>query len=342
MNGLPKGICLDHGYIQVRIQHAGILRTKNFGKDSPFAREMASIYLAERRKEILMGKCGMTPPAPKRRFKEVCALWLPLWRKEADGDGRPIHSELSIYERERTINKVLIPAFGDKWFDEITTPMVEDWREGLLADQERGISGTTINRYQGPLSAIFTDTMKWVEAGKIKPAFALPAKNPCLSATWAKNKVRDRVLTQYELRKLKNAFFSLNDADGWSICKMALKSTLSMADLKALDTGDTIDTQRTKTGVPVNIPIQVKVMFQWKNWRRRWEAAREAAGLVDVQFRDLRKTGINMIAGRHDTKLVSQYAGHASVKTTEGIYTQVLHEKLRPLAEDLESQVESI
>lgn len=331
---LPRGLKCDHGYIQVQL-HAKALGSayyKNFGPHTKDNQSVAEIHLSDKRKELLLGKAGMTPELPEKLFKAVVPLWFAVWKQERDGDGRLMHDDVSIYERERTLKKELIPAFGDIPFHLLKTPKIEDWRESLVI--KRGLSGTTVNRYQGPLSAIYTDTIKWVKAGKIKPAFKLPTENPCIAATWAKNKVRKRLFSDYELRKLHMAFVQLNDLDGWEICKLALKSVLSLKDLKQLEIGAVIDTERSKTGVPIRLPITVLTKYDFSNWRKRWEKARGVAGLADAQFRDLRKTGLNNATGRgFDQKLVSQFAGHSSVKTTEAVYQLRVDEKLKPIIE---------
>jgi hypothetical protein len=336
---LERGLKCDHGYIQVRLGHIGVCQ--NFGPHTKEAEEVAKIALAELRKRILMGKAGIVIEDPQITFAEAARMSLPFWQKTRDGDGRFLHNENAFYEHKRVIDKELIPVFGRTLFDEVKTPDIEDWREKLVV--QRGISGTTVNRYQGVLSGIFTDMITHVKAGKVKPPFRLPTENPCLNATWAKLKKRVRVLSEYELKKLHLAFVTLADPDGWEICKLALKSILSLKDLKALEVGSVIDTERSKTGVPIHLPITVLAKLNFSNWRKRWEAARKEAGLVDAQFRDLRKTGFNSLTGRgFDQKLVSQYGGHASVKTTESVYQLRLPEKMKPLAEAQEVWVEGL
>jgi len=351
---LPRGMRCDHGYIQVRLDHMNICR--NFGAHTKDSEEAAFIFLGECRRRIALGKAGVVFEAPQISFAKACDISLPFWQNERDADGRLMHSEAAVYERIRVIEKELKPVFGKINFDELTTQQVEDWREILTT--ERGVSGTTVNRYQGVLSGIYSDLMKYVKAGKIKKAFRLPAENPCLAATWAKIKTRKVIWTDYQLKKLKLSFMQLGDADGWEICKLALKSVLSLSDLKALEIGQMIDTERSKTGVPVRLPITVLTKLNFVNWRKRFEAARDLAGVtvykevdgkrvVDQDqtptLRDMRKSGINALTGKgYDQKLVSQYAGHSSVKTTESVYQLRIDEKLKPLADDLEAWVSGL
>lgn len=336
---LEKGLRCDHGFIQVLIQASSRTVCKNFGLHTKDSQLVASIFLAEKRKEVLNGMIGIEPELPKKRFDDVSEAWYQVWSNEKSPEGLKIHSKESCYKVQWTLNKVLKPVFGKHLFDAINSVDVEKWRVKLMSG---GLSGGAANRYQSILSSIFSHTMKWVETEKIKPGFKLPVKNPCTAVEMSPAGKRKRIPTDYELKKLKNAFFQLNDTEGWEICKLALKSVLSMKDLRALEIGQEINIERSKTGVAVNLPITNLVKLNWFGWRTRWEKARDLAKLSWLQFRDLRKKGINMLKGRHNIKLVSEYAGHADVKTTEGSYTIPQIEQLAPLARDIEEQVESI
>lgn len=336
---LQRGLRIVRGYIQIRLMHEGRYYHKNFGVDSPLARELAVIHLAEKRKEILMGKFGISPELPSKTFAELVPLYMTWWKAEKKGDGAPKHSASSIVERQRTFDVTLTPYFGPMKFESIRTIDVEKWREKLLA---KGNIGTSINRYMVPLGDMFTEMAKAVAVERVD-AFKLPALNPCTNATKAELRVRERILSDYELRKLHLAFTTLNDPDGWEICLLALQSVLSPKDLRKLEIGSTIDIKRSKSNVPINIPITILQALNWTNWRKRWEAARTEAGLEDVQFgRDLRKTGGNQALGNFDVKLVSQYFGHSTIKTTEQSYTMVNREKMRPIAEFLTSWVKGL
>lgn len=339
MGDLPRGVRIDKGYVQVRIEHDGIRYMKNFGRDSKLGRELAIIHLAEKRKEFLLGKAGIAPELPSKPFREVAEIYYTLWSAEIDPNGRPRHTDASKYNARLWLDKLFIPFFGDMDFDKIRPIDVQRWRDARV----KLVLGTSANREQATLGSLFSHIEMWVKSGKIKKPFKLPPENPSKFVEKAKTRKRERILTEYEARKLHLAFTGLADPDGWEICKLALQSVLSMADLRKLELGQTIDIERTKTGVPVDIPITVLVQLNWKNFRKRWEAARSEAGLSDVQFRDLRKTGINWIpAKQFGIKTVSQYAAHASVRTTEDAYILTQREELRPVAEYLKAKVDAL
>lgn len=313
--------------------------------------EYALKHLLEKRHEIRLGKFGVTKELPSKKFAEVAPIYMEMWKAQKDGDGRPKHDAKSINERQRVFDNNLVSYFGKFDFDAIRTVDVEKWREARL---KTGVLGTSVNREMVPLSDMFSEIAQAISLEKIE-AFKTPlfkvrsdkgeivVMNPCLLATKAQMRVRKVLVTDYELRKLKLAFMNLGDQDGWAICKLALKSILSEKDLRKLELGSVIDTERSKTQVPVHLPITILQKLNWHNWRKRWEAARKDGDLEHIQFRDLRKAGGNYLVGRkHDMKLVSQYHGHASVKTTEKSYTLFAQEKMKPLAEDLETWTEGL
>lgn len=336
---MSKGFRLFKGYVQSRIMHNGAIVSKSFGPDSSLAREYALKWYLDQKHEIRMGKFGIVKELSSKRFSELVPIYMKMWAGQKDGDGRAKHSQKAITERQRVFDSVLCPFFGDILVHNVRTVDIEKWREKRL---ETGVLGTSVNREMVPLGDFFSELAVAIAVERIEP-FKMPAENPCKKATKASMRKRTRLVTDYELRKLHFAFTTLEDNDGWEICKLALKSIMSEKDLRKLELGSTIDTERSKTGVPVHLPITVLQKLNWHNWRKRWEAAREEAGTVDIQFRDLRKKGGNYLVGRkHDMKLISQYHGHASIKTTEQSYALVDQEKMRPLAEDLETWVEGL
>lgn len=354
-NDLPKGVRVIRGYLQSRITHNGHVDHKHFGLDSPLARTIAEIYVAKKKEEILLGKFGLAAPKeiPSRKFAELVPVYMKLWAVQKDGDGRQKHDERAIRERQRVFDKSLTPFFGAFNFEAIRAVETNKWR---LKRLETGILGTSVNREMVPLGDMFSELIKAVAAEQT-PAMKVPDINPCKYAEKASMRVRDRIPTDYELKKIKLACktvmvkdphglhdATIGDPDAWEIIKMMLLSVLSEKDLRKLELGSTIDLERAKTGVPVNIPITMLHTLNWKNWRKRWEAIRKEAGCPDIQSRDLRKKGGNhLLEAGFELEKVSDYFGHASIRTTEQSYKiRLSHEKLRPLAEEQKRWVEGL
>lgn len=332
---MKRGLRIVRGYVQIRIMHKGQYYHKNFGADSVLARQLADIHLSEKRKEILMGRFGVVAELPVKSFGEAARLYFARWSNEKDAEGRIRHG--AAREAGRIITSNLVPYFGTRSFESIRPVDIQRWREKRL----KSVLGTSVNREQAVLSSIFSHTAQWVANGDI-PAFKLPIDpqsgnvfNPCTSVEKAPNRKRRRVLSILELKALKAACYELKDEDMWEICGMALKSLLRKKDLFNLEAGIGIETVQAKTQRGISLPVGVLRPLQYKNFRRRWDCARHAARLEDCQFRDLRKTGANLLKmKKHSQKMISEFLGHASTRTTE-IYMIDNAEHLKPLAKDL-------
>lgn len=326
-----KGIRLVHGkYVQVRIVHDGVSYTRNFGPDCPLARELADIHLSEKRKEILMGRFGISIEVPSKPFKDAANIFYSNWQKEQNPEGAPAHTPEAIKGMGYFVRN-LSEYFGKRPFESIKPLDVVRWRESRV----QAILGTSVNREQAVLSSIFNLIERLVKTEAIE-AFKLPIENPCKTVEKASSRKRQRVLSVNELKNLKTACLEADDADLWEICEMALKSLLRKKDLFNLESGIDIDTLQAKTNRPIKLPVSVLRPLRYSNFRKRWEAIRKSARLLDVQFRDLRKTGANLLKMRnHSNKMISEFLGHASTQTTE-IYMVKDTDHLKPLAKDLE------
>ncbi len=339
MSPLPKGLhVLKNGYLQLRIFSGGIPYHKNFGKDCSYARELAKIHLAEKRKEILNGKFGVMNHETKI-FAEVAEIFFKRWSEERDASGSVLRSPSNTFRARKMLNRSLLPFFGKKPYQTIAPRDIEKWR----AERLREVSGTSVNREQNLLSSIFSFIQRAIELRRIA-IFAVPDKNPCRSVDRAKLVKRERVATPYEISKLKLAAQDLGDFIGRENICLALKTALSDTDLKRLKFGDTIDTKRSKTGVRVQIPMTVMFHPDWKNWQKRWQLIRDKAGCQDLQWRDLRKTAGNLFRTLPDATLkdTKDFMGHASEKTTEEFYMQADQERMAVLAKKLAEKIDSL
>lgn len=352
MKELPKGLRIDRGYLQIRLFNDGKSYYENFGLDSEVARELATTKLNDLRKHLLLWKHKLIENHPferevkieTKKFRDVANIYFSRWSEERDPEGMPKHTEKAKTTCRYVIDGTLLPFFGSMEYDSIKPSDVKEWRTNRL----KSVLGTTANREQNVLSSIFSHIETWVKTEQIKP-FKLPIDpqtkqvcNPCEHIEKASNRKRERVLSTQELKILKEACSATNDTDLWEICKMALKSLLRKKDLMRLENGEDIDLTQAKTRVRIQLPVQVLRPLNYVNFRKRWEAIRKAASLLDCQFRDLRKTGANLLKLKnHSNKLISEFLGHTNTETTE-LYLIKNSDHLKPLAEDLEHIVESI
>lgn len=351
---MTKGLRIVRGYVQIRLMVKGAVYHKNFGPDSPLAREYALKHLLEKRHEVRMGKFGITKELPSRKFMEVANEYADKWEKERNPDGSLAHNSSETVRG--FIRGSLGLYFGGMAFDAIRPLDVVKWREKRL----KAVLGTSVNREQAVLSSIFSHVEDWVK-NEEWPAMKLPrdpasgaAMNPCASVEKAPSRKRKRVLSILELKALKEACYALKDQDMWEICGMALKSLLRKKDLFLLETSGSVDIIQSKTQVALNLPVNSKGPLNFKNFRKRWEEVRRSArlefslpdGRIDQertpQMRDLRKTGANLLKmKKHSRQMISEFLGHANLATTD-IYMVKDADHLKPLAKDLEDILEGL
>lgn len=329
---LPKGLSIANGYLRIRVFHRGIVvEDTTLGQATPKAIDDAQIYLSRIREKIRANRLNMPIKEREMKFPQVVKVFFDLWKEVRDPNGKIEHDAKAIANWRTVIDNQIMPHFESYYFDQIRPKHVMSWREKTLA---RGVGGTTANKYQAVLSSIFSYIDTWSKLETIDP-IKRPADNPCTPVEKAPMVKRERVLSPYEFQKLKNAFRKLGDFDGEQISIYMVSTCLSEADLRSLKMGQTFDSKRQKSGVSVSVPITILTQLNWTNWRKRWNNARVEAGLGDLQPRDLRKTGLNWAKGHFDNKLISEYAGHASVKTTERNYLVKQNERMLPIAEYL-------
>lgn len=344
---LDKGLSIEKGYLKLQIQYQGLTHKKWFGKATPEALTFAKEYLSRCRREILMGVFNPAKPTvlPRRKLIDIANDYFDFWKNEKDPAGAQKHDQYNISELRREIDKVWA-SLHKLWFDDIRPKRIQKWREDLLAT---GLSGSSANRYQAALSGCFDWAIKAVKLETI-PAFQLPkdpesgtAINPCVYVERAAIVTRDRIATEYEIRKLLWAAKELGDLNGLENICLALETcTVNEKDLQKYRFGDIVNIRRSKTGKAILIPITIWYIPNWVNWRKRWEAIRAKAGIDDLTWRDIRKSGGNLIKEDFDMKSVGEYMGHANEKTTEGFYMVAKQKRMGEIASKLISKVDAL
>jgi len=324
------------GYLQARIMRDGEVLTKNFGKPDSLSVEMAQEWLVTKKKEHRENKFGIVRELPRKKFEEVARTYITLWSSERDANGLFKHTQVAIHNQVWRVESVLIPHFGKKWYDTIRPVDVQNWRD----ERVKKVQGTTADKEQIALSSIYSHVKDWINLEKI-PAFKIPEINFCESVKKAPIQKRTRILTTTEGNRLHQACIQANDLDMWEMVKLALKSALRPKDMIHLEQGE-IDTIQAKTGRPIQLPVTLERVLDYTNFRKRWELVRKMAGLSDLQFRDLRKTAATFAKMKgHSNKLISEYLGHASTKTTE-LYLVPNASHLKPIADDIAALVDSL
>lgn len=102
--------------------------------------------------------------APKAipTFKAMAELWFENKKVNAGKNGKPV-KETSLDHWKNHLDTYLVPAFGDKRLDQISTPAIEAQR--LAWRDENKLSSITVNKLLTTTTAIFNEA---VRLGKVK------------------------------------------------------------------------------------------------------------------------------------------------------------------------------
>lgn len=353
MRDLPKGIRVNHGYVEVRIFPDGKQYSRTFGKDTPLARQLATIHLNEKRKEIFMGTFNVSKVG---RILVSDALDL-FFDKHFKNYQHPETNEARSKESCTNTKSIirLLKSFFEKYFvDELDVKALKEYRQQRIEFDD--LANGTVNRELVILGSMINCFRLWVESDEVKPV-RLPADksgaavNPCEVLPKLTERPRKRVASATELAALYRACFALGDAAMWSIIETELDTTLRYSDLMKLETVEVVNNQITvrqgKTGNDVNLPGIVKPVWSkvFINFRSRWEAVRDKAGCPDLQFRDIRKTGMQMLEQLgFSAEDIALTAGHSSKAITQKWYLAgtANAKKALPLVEARRALIEEI
>lgn len=236
--------------------------------------------------------------------------------------------------------------FGEYYLDAITVNTIKLYNAARLEVEQ--VAAATINRERAVLSSLFSMFKQWSKDGALKPV-RLPADNPCEGVPTLQEEPRSRVASFTELTRIKQACQELDDMELWSIVQLELKTTLRKGDLMRLHNAKTRDgavyLTQGKTSKVINLPEGMKPLaaFNFVNLYRRWVKVSERAGLPDLQFRDLRRTGADMLKKQNVTDtLIKDTLGHTNTLTTQRYLNHKDIEALKPILEARNRLVDSI
>lgn len=334
---LPRGLKCDRGYLFIRVFTEEGKYQRGCGAHTPQTEKLATMALNKVREQLFLGAFKLPKKQARWKFKQAAEYYYQ--RHFIDYRDPNTHKPRSTSTLRTTpyVLNMLVDYFGDFYFDAVTVKTVKAYKTHCV--EFEGISGATFNRRKALLSSIFGMIRQWVKEEDME-IIRLPEDNPCDFVPDLSETPRTRVASIEELKRLKAACFELNDPGLWSIIYMELDSGLRLGDLEklpqAVEKNGVVAVTQGKTGNTFYLPaiVKPKTASVFENLRKRFVAAREKAGLQDLQFRDLRKTAANMlkkIGGTLDN--MKDALGHASSKTTERHYVLPDGEKLRPLIE---------
>jgi len=252
---------------------------------------------------------------------------------------------------ETNVRVHLVPEFGNRPVNAIQGQDIDNWiRAGLKTH-----AASTIKRQLNTLRAILNDALR---TGEI-------ADNPCdkiMKLTG--DAARQRFLEPEEIVRLIASAEQispwLRDAIVWALhsgMRRGEIQELKWVDILSMPTGGNIVMlQQTKSGKPRSVICtrdMVEVLQRQSEhrvegddlvfpvskmtWRRRWEAARDLAGLPDINFHDLRRTNATHAAASGvDLRTLASRIGHTDLAMLEKHYAMVVGSAENEAAEKIQ------
>ena len=229
----------------------------------------------------------------------------------------------------------VLPRWGAKRVDEITTPEVARW---LAEKHAAGFAPATVEKIRITFNRSFELALKWGVAGV--------TKNPIRHIPRRKfSNARDRFLTSDEAARLLKATEAsinpqLSSIVGLLLLTGARKTELLTAQWQHIDLDRRVwFIPTSKTGQSRHVPLSqpaIAIITQLVRWdgcawllpnpatkkpytdiKRPWETARAAAGLPDLHIHDLRHSAASFLVNAGiDLFAVGRILGHADHKST--------------------------
>lgn len=236
---------------------------------------------------------------------------------------------------ESVLRVHLLPRWGAKRVDEITTPEVAKW---LAEKRAAGLAPATVEKIRITFNRSFELALKWGVPGVTKnPVRHIPRRKF--------SNARDRFLTSDEAARLLKATEAsinpqLSSIVGLLLLTGARKTELLTAQWQHIDPDRRVwFIPTSKTGQSRHVPLSqpaLAIISQLDRWdgcdwllpnpvtkkpytdiKHPWETARAAAGLPDLHIHDLRHSAASfMINAGIDLFAVGRILGHADHKST--------------------------
>jgi len=204
---------------------------------------------------------------------------------------------------------------GSRRLSAITPAVVVEARDRLAAKQSRlgkQLAGATVNRHLAALSALFKAAIKEFHWTKTNPVTSVSKRKEA--------KGRERFLSEPERRALLDACDASPCSALGPIVRLALATGGRRGELLSLQWANVdlerrtlrfLDTKNSESRTVPLAPTAVATLRAWRSGRvpagvvfpfkvsaleDAWHVARDAAGLGDVRFHDLRHTAASYLA----------------------------------------------
>lgn len=343
---IPQGVYEENGYTKIRIW-LGPKRNPDGSENKPYRRSMgrwcnaaiqdAKNHIDHIRRNFEKGIMPGNDPEP---------LPIPLacdTYYKRDWVENPKRSRRSVKNTSYGIER-----FKKYWRTRAWHSILPlDIELYVAARKKEGIEDITINRELALLSAMFGKIEKWVERREFGP-YLLPTKtngqtyNPAeyVSRASTVDRKRERVASNEELLKVK-IYCDRNDPDMLEIIIRAMITGLRQGDLEKVnghaDVRGILSKSREKK--LFRFPLDFSRKLHYKNFRRRWDALREACDMKDFHWHDWRHTsGTTLYILGFTLEQIRQFYGHATIEQTMD-YINLGKERLRPHVEALQGHM---
>ncbi len=325
--GVRRGAKGDTVWIKVQLPKGGVWKGKEYppgqaveiklGWKSSISWDQAIVE-----RDTLQGRADRRESlddAPVSTFQASANDWLERKRGNVQDYGTiRTHAE-----------RHLIPTFGTMRLTEITPAQIERW---VAKKRAQGLAPGYVKRMINTLKAILYDAQRAGQIDKNPAALISPVKGVG---------ARQRFLDASEIVRLLAA---AEEVEPWlpDVIVWALHSGMRRGEIQSMRWSDIRDLpaggkiallETTKSGKPRSVICtngMIEILERQAErrvegddhvfpvskmtWRRRWEKAREKAGLSDIDFHDLRRTNATQAAvSGVDLRTLADRIGHTNL-----------------------------
>jgi len=335
--GIFRGSRGDTAWVKISLPHGGIFKGKDYGPGSSLEIKLGSLsswswaQLEEKHRE-LQGKADRGELL-KEKEDVLFSDWADKCLSNAKGRLRSFRT-LKLH-----VEKHLIPTFGLKQLGAISVVDINSW----ISERLKVAKPATVKRERETLGCILSDAVKG----------GLIDENPSTKANSITGVVgRQQFLDLEEILRLLTAAENetewLGDLILWFLHSGMRKTEAlgtSWSDIRAFPNGTVIvELSNTKSGggrqvVCTKTMIEVierqrarkkdgdERLFPYAGItiRRKWQRAREAAGLSDVTMHDLRRThSTHAAAAGVDLRTLAGRIGHTDLTMLQKHYAAIV------------------
>lgn len=345
-SALPRGLICDRNYLIIRLKTNKGPYNRGCGAHTKEMEAIARIELGRIREQQYLNTFGLPSKTRRIKFDEARKLFIQKhyveWRDPSTNQPRGAKSIGATQGRFNTMGEF----FDGFYLDAISLKDLKDYRAQKLEFDD--MKAGSLNRHMADMSSLFTQFERWNMEDPHAPQIKLAPKNPCEYLPDLLETPRKRIASMEELRRLKLSCKELNDLAMWSIIETELHTSLRYSDLMKLENISVVEGQFTlkqgKTGGDISFPASAKPQWSkvFTNFQARWEKARKQAMCCDLQFRDLRRTGLQMLEKTFTVDQISMKAGHADSKMTKWYLSGNNSEKISPMVETMKKLLEEL